>query len=89
MDDLIQKYESVIEFEKKKAKQNRMTRAILAMARRIQLHIELRATSPAFYAEQHRTVERREKFYNCFVLDEELEGEDPIIPAFECDFIRD
>jgi hypothetical protein len=40
----------------------------------------MRAASPAFYAESYKTVERSELFYNCFFLDEELEGDEAVVP---------
>jgi hypothetical protein len=49
----------------------------------------MKAASPAFFCEQYKTKERNDRFLNFFVMDEELEDEEPAVPHFECNFIRD
>lgn len=38
------------------------------MARRITLHVEMKAKSPAVFCETYKTKDRYEKFYNYFVM---------------------
>ena len=81
LDELIQRYEDVADFELKRNKQSRVTRCILKMARRIQLHVEMKAKSPQVFCDTFKTKERYEKFYDYFVnLDDEEDNvvdEDP------------
>ena len=49
LDDLSVLYEKLNYLEAEKARQVRATRAMLGLARRMTLHIEMKAASPAFY----------------------------------------